>query len=217
MKVLLQVRVLLAVVLTALISGFIFSGAASAIISDIDPSSTCCGLDHGWNWIDNSGATSNELAQIALPGVPYPLAEIKAMGGKMQERVNLRERLLRFANPDKIGYLYEISPFTGKPFGYYTIRGKVSSTQSQMTTAEQRVGCNGNSSCIISSVGDDGTWGPEEFGGAGVFFFTTTGVMIELNCSTVICQYQDAPLPLSVPSFNPTKAPSSVSKYFKKK
>ncbi|HWE81429.1 MAG TPA: hypothetical protein VG265_07250 [Gaiellaceae bacterium] len=60
---------------------------------------------------------------------------------------------------------------------------------------------------------DDGTWGMEEGGTGGVFFFTTGGVMIE---TVMPWMYSDAPLPLSVPSLNPKSAPSSTSSFWKK-
>ncbi len=168
-------------------------------------------LDPHYDYQNKQGAVSNQVAELAMTAVPYPLPQIQAKGGFLELR-NLRERLLRFNDANKIGYVYLVS-LTGKPFGYYTIKGKISSTQSQMTVPVQGHNCCGGGTWTTPSVGDDGSFGEEEGGSQGVFFFTTTGVMIETDQPFV---YSDAPLPLSVPSLNPKKAPSTVSSFWKK-
>lgn len=122
--------------------------------------------------------------------VPYPAAQMR----DPIERHNLAERLLRFNKADKIGYIYTLSQ-TGSIIGFYTIRGKVSSTQSQMTTDNLVVdGCPSISDrcpTVVNAPGDDGSYGPNE---DGVFWFTTEGVMVQWNG---LYQYSDAPLKLS--------------------
>lgn len=108
---------------------------------------------------------------------PYPAAQLT----NSLERANLRERLLRYNNPSKISYLYLLSQ-TGGIYAYYTIKGKVSSTDSQMTTDNLIEPCKGGGSgacsVVVNAPGDDGSYGPEE---SGIFAFTTDGVMITWN------------------------------------
>jgi hypothetical protein len=46
-------------------------------------------------------------------------------------------------------------------------------------------------------MSDDGSYGPEEGGDAGVFFFTTSGVLVEWNGHW---SYSDAPINLTTPA-----------------
>lgn len=119
---------------------------------------------------------------------PYPLSQMNDSA----ERANLRERLLRLNNPSKIGYLYELAQ-NGQVIGYYTIKGKPSSTGSQLTPTQNISNCDSSSAaCVVTdSMGDDGSYGPEEH---GIFFFTTSGVLVEWSG---MWQYSDAPLHLS--------------------
>jgi len=75
--------------------------------------------------------------------------------------------------------------FSGQVIGYYVISGKVSSTSSQMTSSQQVSNCdtgsNGGSCTATESIGDDGSYGPEEGGSFGVFFFTTSGTLVETD------------------------------------
>lgn len=130
--------------------------------------------------------------------VPYPADALK----DSLERRNLRERLLRTNNPSKLGYVYLLS-FSGQPLGYYTIKGKVSSTDSQMTTSALIRPCsaggdNGSGNCAVTvpAPGDDGSYGANE---QGIFFFTTEGAFVETSLHYV---YSDQPLPLDVPKLN---------------
>lgn len=126
--------------------------------------------------------------------VPYPADQLK----DSLERRNLVERLLRTNQPNKIGYVYLLS-FSGQPLGYYTIKGKVSSTQSQLTTDQlvYRFCRNGNcSDNVVSAPGDDGSYGLNE---DGVFFFTTENAYVTTDLNYL---YSDQPLPLNVPLLN---------------
>lgn len=127
--------------------------------------------------------------------VPYPADELR----DSLERRNLRERLLRQNDPDKIGYVYILS--FGEFIGYYTIKGKVSSTQSQMTTDVLQVdtpsdGSNAKNS-IVTAPGDDGSYGENE---PGVFFFTTSGAMVQVSTDYI---YSDEPVAVGgIPELN---------------
>ena len=158
------------------------------------------------DWQTAAEHLSNQIADSFVAHTPYPTS---VLNGTSLERANLAERLVRFSTPGKIGYVYIFSAL-GKPLGYYTMRGKVSSTESQLTNPDQTFSCDGGT-CDVASIGDDGTWGPEEGGSNGIFFFTTGGVMVETNLPF---QYTDAPLPISVPSLNPKGKPSSTSQHW---
>lgn len=122
--------------------------------------------------------------------VPYPKDQLK----DSLERRNLRERLLRTNDPNKIGYVYLLS-FTGQPLGYYTIKGKVSNTDSQMTTTDlviDRI----DGDVTVAAPGDDGSYGPNE---SGNFFFTTEGAFVETDLKYL---YSDQPLPINAPKLN---------------
>ena len=124
--------------------------------------------------------------------VPYPGKELT----DSLERRNLRERLVRTNEPDAIGYVYLLN--FGKVLGYYTIKGKVSSTQSQMTpsTSVERHGDTGGGNITYPAPGDDGSYSANE---DGVFFFTTEGAFVETNLDYV---FADQPLPFDVPELS---------------
>lgn len=107
---------------------------------------------------------------------------------------NLKERERRNSLPNAIGYVY-LYNWDGSVKGYFTIKGKVSSTQSQMAPMDVLVdGCNrSGEDCpqAMEAAGDDGSFGPNE---SGIFFFTTEGVMVTYSGEYVL---SDAPLKLS--------------------
>jgi len=132
------------------------------------------------------------------------------MNGPSMEMVNDGRRDLTLNNPNHIGYVYVYSQ-TGTLITFYTIKGKVSSTQSQLTETQDIVddkncvsgddsgqggGTIGACSNVVDSIGDDGTYGGEEGGPSGVFFFTTAGALVELGGNTNWF-YSDAPLALT--------------------
>lgn len=124
-----------------------------------------------------SGQAQTEQAFKQQSGaVPYPADKL----ADSLERKNLKERLLRYNNPSKISYIYLLSQ-TGGIYAYFTVKGKVSSNDSQMTT-DQLIEWQCNSgTCdhvVVNAPGDDGSYGPNE---PGVFFFTTDNVMITWN------------------------------------
>lgn len=127
---------------------------------------------------------------------PYPASQLK----DSLERANLTERLLRQNKPGQIGYVYFFPFGSDKALGYWTIKGKVSSTQSQMTPSDslENQGCSGCSDVVAEAPGDDGSFGENE---KGVFFFTTEGAMVQ------VCEdcyfYSDQPVNLgSIPELN---------------
>jgi hypothetical protein len=129
--------------------------------------------------------------------VPYPASQLK----DSLERRNLRERLLRQNQPNRIGYVYYVQ--FGKFLGYWTIKGKVSSTQSQMTPSDEISGdisdCSGCSEHVVAEApGDDGSFGENE---RGVFFFTTEGAQVQVPEDAYF--YSDQPVSIGdIPQLN---------------
>jgi hypothetical protein len=118
--------------------------------------------------------------------VPYPANELR----DSLERRNLVERLIRTNKPNVEGYVYLMS--FGKIIGYYTVKGKVSSTQSQMTTDNLIIHDSGGPA-VVNAPGDDGSYGANE---AGIFFFTTEGQMVTTNLDYI---WSDNPISVDVP------------------
>lgn len=139
--------------------------------------------------------TTEAYSKQLSAAVPYPLADMK----DSLERRNVKERLLRFNDADKIGYVY-ILTLMGDFVGFYTITGKISSVQSQMTISQQVVRTHGTEgSHVVESMGDDGSYGSNEGGDQGIFFFTTEGTMVE---TVMPWLYSDAPLPVDAKKLN---------------
>lgn len=143
---------------------------------------------------DDGQALTEQAYQQQSTAVPYPVDQLR----DSLERRNVRERLLRTNKPNAVGYVYLLS-MTGDYVGYYAIKGKVSSTQSQMTTSQLltwtcRAG--GCESGTVDAPGDDGSYGANE---DGIFFFTTEGVMVTTSMPYIV---SDAPLSVSAPKLN---------------
>lgn len=143
------------------------------------------------DWYKNDEKVTNGIANAAQHATPYPSNEMT----HFLERDNIKRRLLAFNKADKIGYLYVMS--FGKFVGYYTIKGKVSSVQSQLTVTDQTWDTGGNNRIAVASMGDDGSYGENEGGDRGVFFFTQGGVMVE---TTLDWLYADQPLHIDAPN-----------------
>ena len=137
--------------------------------------------------------------------VPFPVSALT----DSTERRNLRERLLRFNKPDRLGYVYIFN--FGKVIGYYAIKGKISNPDSQMTTSDliERSGC--GSSCgyavTVHAPGDDGSYGSNE---RGIFFFTTEGALVETSQDYL---YSDQPIPTfaTLPKLNGSATVANVA------
>jgi hypothetical protein len=131
-------------------------------------------------------AKQNDLAagtaQKFNAAVPYPYAN--GMPSDPLERKNLAKRLTQYNSKGNTNYVYVFAGMTDKVIGYYVIRGKVSSTGSQMTSTQVNVHCGyggDHITCTNDAIGDDGSYGPNEGGEHGVFFFTTNGTLVETD------------------------------------
>jgi hypothetical protein len=136
-------------------------------------------------------ATTEAYARKLSTARAYPLGEMNDSA----ERANLTERLLRMNNPNKIGYVTLMTQ-NGQVIATFTIKGKVSSTASQLTNTQNVQSAWSNAAVVVDSMGDDGSYGPEEGGKNAIFFFTTAGVLIEWSG---LWQYADAPVTMRTP------------------
>src|SRR3972149_1808524 len=166
---------------------FIIIASAILIVSVVGASYAFAGKP---DWFKQQELVSDSIAKQQIAAVPYPQAQMR----DSLERHNLRERLLRFNKPQKIGYLYLMS--FGKFVGYYVVKGKISSTQSQMTNLVQTWEASKDQDTIVPSVGADGSFGENEGGSGGGVFFTAQGVLVETTLDWV---YPGAPLNVDVP------------------
>lgn len=93
------------------------------------------------------------------------------------EQKNLQEKQRRDERPNQLGYVYLLS--FGKPFGYYPIKGKISSSGSQLAPEDEVVRMCYTGGCsepqVVDGPQDDKTYGT---GDPGIFFFTPDGNMI---------------------------------------
>lgn len=109
------------------------------------------------------------------------------------ERENITKRTNLWNNPNKVSYIYLIN--YGKVMAFYTIKGKVSSVNSQITNPEQIVyrnaGTNYGSAVPLPSPSEDGSYGTN---GDAIFFFTTEGAYVEWAGDYMLA---DQPLKLS--------------------
>ena len=145
--------------------------------------------------VETGESTKKEMEQTEknheklVAAVPPPRIDTS------QERKNLAERLSRFNTDSKVSYIYLID--YGKIMAFYTVKGKVSSVNSLMTTPDQIVRSaksgGGYQSHVISSPDLDGSYGSN---GDAVFFFTTDGTYVEWNGKYMLC---DKPLKLTTP------------------
>lgn len=111
------------------------------------------------------------------------------------ERENLTKRLVRFNDPNKVSYIYLID--YGKVMGFYTIKGKVSSVNSLLTTGDQIVddpyASHMEGGKVVESPQLDGSYGTN---GDAIFFFTTDDIYVEWNGAYMLC---DQPLRMTTP------------------
>lgn len=113
--------------------------------------------------------------------------------GESLECKNLKEKEKRNSDPNRIGYVY-LYNFDGSIKGYFAVKGKVSSTQSQMAPMDVIVDPCGSSYCpmVVEAAGDDGSYGPNE---EGIFFFLQNGTMVTYSGEYILT---DKPLELEV-------------------
>ena len=137
---------------------------------------------------ESRATETNQQGLLKATPLPPPLTD-------SQERKNLIERLKRVNNATRIGYVALLGP-QGQLVAYYTVKGKISSLNSYLTTTQQ-VKCQTGSyqsqyGCVtVDSPDLDGSYGNNP---SGVFFFTTAGVMIEWTGEYL---YSDQPLTYS--------------------
>lgn len=105
-----------------------------------------------------------------------------------REQINRRTKL--WNDPNKVSYIYLVS--YGKVMAFYTIKGKVSSVNSQITNPEQVVKY-WNERYQMPSPAEDGSYGTN---GDAIFFFTTDGTYVEWAGEYMLA---DKPLKLSTP------------------
>lgn len=162
-------------------------------------------------------STSNSLAQTEWTefnaAVPYPYAQCSGTRcastppSNPLERENLRARLKEYNSAGDTNYVYIFAWGSPSPIGYYVIKGKVSSTSSQMTSPEQVTNCgdmnngDGGACAVTQAIGDDGSYGPEEGGENGVFFYTSTGTLVETDQPFVVSS-QPIKLYVNVPQLD---------------
>lgn len=110
--------------------------------------------------------------------------------GESLECKNLREKEKRNSDPNRIGYVY-LYNFDGSIKGYFVVKGKVSSTQSQMGPMDMLY-THSYGNVTMEAAGDDGTYGPNE---DGIFFFLANGTMVTYSGEYILT---DKPLELQV-------------------
>lgn len=106
------------------------------------------------------------------------------------EKQNLEKKRDKEEDSNAIRYVYLMN--YGNITGFYVIKGKVSSSGSQIGP-EQEIIKRWSDGYVLDSAQDDGTYGD---GDPGVFFFTTDGMMVETSLDYVI---SDRPMTLDVP------------------
>jgi hypothetical protein len=152
-----------------------------------------CGDETPKNSQSQEQTTTEEQQTLHLKVSPPPKL------GRSQERANLIKRLNRFNSDSKVSYIYLVN--YGKVMAFYTVKGKVSSVNSLLTTPEQVVdhiwhGSAANwkqSSHVVASPDLDGSYGTN---GDAVFFFTTDDTYVEWRGDYMLC---DKPLKLATP------------------
>jgi hypothetical protein len=107
------------------------------------------------------------------------------------ERENITKRTGLWNDPNKVSFIYLIN--FGKVMAFYTVKGKVSSVNSQITNPEQIASSHQGGFAILPSPAEDGSYGTN---GDAVFFFTTDGTYVEWRGDYMLC---DKPLKLSTP------------------
>jgi hypothetical protein len=157
-----------------------------------------CGNNSSNNGSQQSGQALTEQAhakQTANPATQYPATQLS----DSLELRNLKRRLLETNDPKAHGYVYLVS--FGKFLGYYVVYGKISSLQSQMTTdtlieyachdgvfspPDKKKGesldmTNDCTPLTVPAPSDDGSYGPNEGGDKGIFFYTSSGVRVDTD------------------------------------
>jgi len=138
------------------------------------------------------------LASIALTGCTPTQRDTREAAqkaatnktGDSLEIRNLKAKRDKEEDPNATRYVYLMN--YGNVVGYYVVKGKVSSSGSQIGPETEIVNGGGNGN-VVDSAQDDGSYGD---GDPGIFFFTTDGVMVETSLDYVV---SDQPMPIDVP------------------
>jgi hypothetical protein len=215
------------IVTAGLVAGLAACGNSGTDVSSASPSPTgAAAISEGAVLKDGANATGDLAANTQV--AQFDKSIFDQYTGPTDEMVNDGKRDLTLNDPNRVGYVYVFAS-TGQLLTFYTILGKVSSVTSQLTESQDIVddpNCvtgfvdgggsgagytQGQCSDVVNSLGDDGTYGGEEGGDAGVFFFTTADALVELG-GPVDWFYSDAPLHLvskPILSDNTNAAPTS--------
>jgi hypothetical protein len=106
------------------------------------------------------------------------------------ERENINKRTKLWNDPNKVSYIYLIN--YGKIMAFFTIKGKVSSVNSQVTNTSQIVSNPADTGAsVIPSPSGDGSYGTN---GDAIFFFTTENAYVEWKGDFMV---SDQPLKLT--------------------
>lgn len=119
-------------------------------------------------------AAYNQVAKN--PNCVYPAGQMKTS----LELENLRKKLLMFNEPTKLGWVYLFTPM-GQLIAYLPVQGKISSTQSGMTATTDVYasgGSSGGGNVAVDMPADDLSYGPNEGGDQGIFFFTPDDIYV---------------------------------------
>jgi len=116
------------------------------------------------------------------------------------EREQINKRTGLWNDKNKVAWIYLIS--YGRIMAYFTIKGKVSSVNSQITNPEQLV----YQSTTLPSPAEDGSYGTN---GDAVYFFTTDGAYVEWNQGYML---SDKPLKLTAQPLLYREMPKKKSK-----
>lgn len=145
-----------------------------------------CGCDE--TTISPTDMANKEQAGIASAQSRLVAAQPAPVLSRSQERAQVILRAERFAEAEKLGYVYLIS--YGRVMAMYPVKGKVSSLNSYLTAQDTAQKWNGGM-VAVSAPDIDGTYGANV---EGIFFFTPEDVYVEWNGDYMYC---DAPLKMS--------------------
>ena len=162
---------------------------SSTLAKKTDNISQSSQMNYNNNTLGTEAKTTEENQRKLLKAQPPSKIDYS------NERQNLDKRNLEWNNKNKLGYVYCISN-AGVIIAFYTIKGKVSSVNSMLTTNMQLVEdpnthWDTESSVTMESPNLDGSYGTN---GDGIFFYTTEGVYVEWNG---IYQLSSQPLKMS--------------------
>lgn len=146
----------------------------------------------GCSDINTGASTIKEMEQTEANQQRLVKADPPPVITRSLERKNLVARLERINKNDMLSYIYLVS--YGKVMAHYTIRGKVSSLNSLLTTPQQVIAIRNSgtvSNHVLPSPDFDGSYGKNA---DGIFFFTTEGAYVEWEGSYLWC---DQPLRLT--------------------